>query len=112
MGGDRQMECGQGERRRAARYPIRVAVTVTNNSGTIRANADNISTSGMLLRVEQPTAFRIGEEVSVEVELPDNPGEPFSAWGLARVVRIEDGGFGVQLLAGTFDPGSDSCPEP
>jgi hypothetical protein len=88
------------------RYPIQAAVTVRNSSGAIRASAANISASGMLLRVGQPTAFRIGEEVAVEVELPDNPGKPFSAWGLARVVRIEDGGFGSNYLPVLSIPGA------
>jgi c-di-GMP-binding flagellar brake protein YcgR len=105
------MECGQDERRREMRYPIQAAVTVRNSSGTIRASAANISANGMLLRVAQPTAFRIGEEVAVEVELPDNPGKPFSDWGLAKVVHIDDGGLGVQLLAGTFDRGNGRSPE-
>src|ERR1035438_6323468 len=102
------MEHESTERRTEARYPIEAKVIIRKNSGeTIPATAANISGGGMLLHVEQPSKFRIGEAVTVQVELPDNPDKPFVSWGLARVVRFNDSYFGIQLSAGVFEPGFD-----
>jgi hypothetical protein len=104
------MEYQHPERRKETRYPIETNVAVRMSSGeTIHATAVNISSSGMLLHVEQPDTFSVDQEVSVEVELPDDPGKPFSAWGVARIVRVEDCGFGIHLRAGTF--GNQRSPE-
>jgi c-di-GMP-binding flagellar brake protein YcgR len=75
-----------------------------NGGGTTSAIAADISSAGMLLRVERPSDFRVGEQVTVEVEMPDHPTVPFSAWGAATVVRIDGSMFAVQLQAGTFTP--------
>jgi hypothetical protein len=92
------------ERRKEPRYPIEARVLVHKNSGqTIPATAANISGNGMLLHVDEPSQFRILEELSVEIELPDDPCKPFSAWGIAKVVRINGRHFGIELRGGTFD---------
>ena len=102
------MEHEPTERRLEARYPIEAKVTVHKNSGeTISATAANISGGGMFLHVEQPSGLRIGDPVTVDVELPDNPDKPFAAWGLGKVVRFTGSYFGIQLSAGTFDKGED-----
>jgi hypothetical protein len=98
------------ERRRAERYPIEAHVTVRKQSGeTIPATAANISSSGMLLRLAQPFPLRLGDEVTVEVALPDHPDKPLSAWGLGTVVRLDGLSSAVHLCAGSFHP---LCPEP
>ena len=109
------MEREPAERRLEARYPIEAKVIVHKNSGeAIRATAANISGRGMLLHVEQPSGLRIGDPVTVDVELPDDPGKPFAAWGLAKVMRFTGSYFGIQLSAGTFgpslDPGDERLP--
>jgi hypothetical protein len=97
------MEQSHTERRKEERYPITAKVMVQKSNGErVPAMAANISSAGMLLRVDQPSFLRVGEEVSVEVELPDEPSQPFSVWGIARVVRIEGGDFGIHLQAGAF----------
>jgi hypothetical protein len=102
------MEREPTERRLEARYPIEAKVIVHKNSGeAIHATAANISGGGMLLHVEQPSGLSIGDPVTVDVELPDDRDKPFAAWGLARVVRLTGGYFGIQLSAGTFGPGLD-----
>jgi hypothetical protein len=109
------MEYEPTERRLEARYPIEAKVLVHKNNGeTISAIAANISGGGMLLHVEQPSGLRIGDPVTVDVELPDDPGKPFAAWGLAKVMRFTGSYFGIQLSAGTFgpslDPGDERLP--
>ena len=109
------MEHEPTERRLEARYPIEAKVIVHKNNGeTISAIAANISGGGMLLHVEQPSGLRIGDPVTVDVELPDDPDKPFASWGLARVVRFTGSYFGIQLSAGTFgpslDPGDERLP--
>lgn len=93
----------QPERRREPRYPVEAKVIVhRDGGGSLAAMAANISSAGMLLRVERPSDFHQGEQVTVEVELPANPGPPFSAWGAATVVRVDGSMFAVHLEAGTF----------
>ncbi|HYW47246.1 MAG TPA: PilZ domain-containing protein [Bryobacteraceae bacterium] len=100
------------ERRKEARYPIEANVMVHKSSGeTIPATAVNISSAGMLLHVGQPSQFSVDEEVTVEVELPDNRGQPLSSWGAAKIVHIDGCRFGIQLDAGTFDPENYRLPE-
>jgi hypothetical protein len=92
------------ERRKEARYPIEAEANVhTSNGQSIPANATNISSFGMLLHIEQPTELSLNDEVTVEIKLPDDPGKPFSSWGVARVARIDGSYFGIQLYGGTFD---------
>ena len=101
------MEYEHTERRREARYPIEANVIVHKSSGEcIPATAVNISSGGMLLHFEQPSEFSLDETVTVAVELPDNPGKPFAAWGTGRIVRIDGCRIGIQLRAGTFDSGN------
>jgi PilZ domain len=112
------MEHLQEEKRRALRYALPARVAVRRATGeTIAASAVNISSSGMLLEVGQPFSFQLGEEVAVEVELPDHPDQPLSHWGLAKVVRLDGFRSAIQLSAGSFDPlpnshapGESTCP--
>jgi c-di-GMP-binding flagellar brake protein YcgR len=107
------MEHEPNERRLEARYPIEAKVIVHRNSGeSISATATNISGGGMLLHVEQPSGLRIGDPVTVDVELPDDPDKPFASWGIGKVVRLTGGHFGIQLKAGTFGPGDHPGVDP
>jgi len=97
------MHCPFEDRRRAPRYQIDAPVTIRRASGeTVSATAVNISSSGMLLHVGEPFQFQIGEEVTVEVELPPDPEKPLSSWGLAKVVRLDGSRSAIQLSAGSF----------
>ncbi len=98
------MDREPGERRKEQRYPIRAGAVVHTSSGrTLPATATNISSFGMLLHIEQSSALAVDEQVTVEIELQDDPAKPFSSWGVARVARIDGSHFGVQLYGGTFD---------
>jgi hypothetical protein len=95
-----------GERRKEARYPIEAAAIVHTSRGqSIPANATNISSFGMCLQMELPSKLTVDDEVTVEIKLPDDPGKPFSSWGVARVARVDGSYFGIQLYGGTFDSG-------
>jgi c-di-GMP-binding flagellar brake protein YcgR len=101
------MEHGRDDRRSEARYSIETKVMIHKSNGeSIRATGSDISGAGMLLQVEQPSNFSVDEEVTVDVELPESPGKPFSSWGVAKITRIDGCRLGVHLCAGTFDTGS------
>lgn len=93
-----------GDRRKETRYPLEAHVIVqTKNGAAIHATAVDISSSGMRLRFGEPCALARGEEITVEVELPDYPDKSFSAWGVGRIAYVDGNGAGVQLLGGKFD---------
>jgi len=98
------MESSPEERRRATRYPVEARVKVRATSGRVfPATAVNISSSGMLLQMPQPFPLSLGEEVTVEVDLPGSSDKALSVWGLAKVVRLDDLHSAVQLSAGSFE---------
>jgi hypothetical protein len=91
------------ERRRALRYPIEARVIVSKTDGeTVLANCVNVSSSGILIEVEQPSRFQIGEEVTVELDLPNDADKALSVWGVGRVVRVDAQQSAIQLDAGSF----------
>ncbi len=98
------MESSPDDRRRATRYPIEARVNLRTTSGcTLTATAVNISSSGMLLQMREPFPLALGEEVTVEVDLPNSSDQTWSVWGLARVVRLDGVHSAVQLSAGSFE---------
>jgi c-di-GMP-binding flagellar brake protein YcgR len=92
------------DKRREPRYPIEAEVIVHRNGEDLTAHAVNISASGMLLTLEPPSSLRLDEEVSVDVELPDDPSKPLSSWGIGKVIREDRGSFAIQIFAGMFNP--------
>jgi hypothetical protein len=93
------------EKRRDTRYPIEAKVIVHRSGGAdIPALAVNISASGMLLKCDTPSTFNLDEELTVDVELPDDPTKPLSTWGVAKVVRANGCQFAVEIFAGMFNP--------
>ena len=99
------MANGSVERRRAQRYPIEAKAIVRDGSGeAIEAISINISSNGVLLHVDRPSPLKLGEQVSVEIELPREPDKPLSVWAIGRVVRNDGARSAIELLAGNFDP--------
>jgi hypothetical protein len=97
------MEHRIDEKRAAQRYPLEGKVTVLRQNGErFFASAVNISSSGMLLELPPCCPLEIGEEVTIDVQPPACPDEPFSTWGLATVVRRDDPHSAVHLAAGCF----------
>lgn len=99
------------ERRKERRYPFEAKVTLRNKDGVIiRASAVDISSSGMRVRFGHDCPLALNDEITVEVELPDYPDKPFSAWGLGRVAYLSGGDAGIQLFGGQFDPEPGALP--
>lgn len=93
-----------GDRRKEIRYPLEAQVIVRTRSGeAIHARAVDISSSGMRLYFAEPCRLPRGEEITVEVELPEYPDKPFSSWGVGRIAYVDGNGAGIQLLGGKFD---------
>lgn len=93
------------EKRRAQRYSLEARVSILKGNGEIlSATGINISSSGMSLKVGPVLALSVGEQVTVEVEIPGHHDQPWSAWGLATVLRVEDLQVAIQLTAGSFHP--------
>jgi hypothetical protein len=91
------------DRRKAPRYPIEARMTVRKANGeAVLATSVNVSSSGILLAVEQSSRFEMGEQVTVEIDLPDDPEKAFSVWGVGRVVRVDTQRSAIQLDAGSF----------
>jgi len=88
---------------RASRYPIEAQVSVRSGTGEVfDALSVNISSSGILLNLSRPVHFDVGEELTLELDLPSDPGKPLSIWGYGKVVRVDEENFAVQLSAGSF----------
>lgn len=81
------------------------------NGETFPATAMDISSSGMLLHVGLPCPLDLGEEVNIEVDLPDSPDKALSVWGLAKVVRLDAAHSAVQLRAGSFHGDAGELPQ-
>jgi len=82
---------------------METTVVVRKESGeTIPARAVNISSSGMLVRLEGPLPFHVGETVTVEVQLSSHSDRPFSSWGIGQVVRLDGRRSAIHLRAGSF----------
>ncbi len=77
-----------------------------NDGEAIHAMAVDISSSGMRLKLDGPCRLNRDDQVTVQVELLDQPDQAFSAWGLGRVSYLGDGVAGIQLFGGEFDPES------
>ena len=93
------------ERRREIRYPSEAQVALMKKDGqVIRATAVDISSSGMRVRFGNQCPLAVDEELTVDVELPDQPDKPFSSWGVGRVAYVDGGDAGIQLFGGRFDP--------
>ena len=68
------------ERRRAPRFDIRARVTIHRASGEIvSATSVNISSSGVLIEVS-PDGFQVGEEVTIELDLPSESDQALAVW--------------------------------
>jgi hypothetical protein len=91
------------ERRRAERYQIDTKVTIRRESGEpVPALVSDISSSGLLVRLDGPCPFQVGEDLTVQVELPGQSGKALSRWGLAKVVRLDGDACAMHLSAGSF----------
>ena len=100
----RQGERAVEDRRRASRFPSGAhAMIHRKRRDPVTATVVNISTSGMLLHLDEPGSFQLDEPVTVEVEDPGHSEQAFSSWGIGIVVRVEPELSAIHLRAGIFD---------
>ena len=57
---------------------------------------------GLLVELEGPRRLNPGETVTVEIILPPNSEQPFSVWGIGKVVRADGAESAIELSAGGF----------
>ena len=97
------------ERRKAPRFPREGKVVVRPaEGGPVSALAVNISSCGLLVHLDRAIPLRPGDAVTVEVELPADAPDAFSAWGVGRVVWLEGNESAIELRGGSFlDPESE-----
>ena len=88
------------EKRLFTRVPFRAQVVVTSTGNVIRGETENVSLKGMYLQDQQ--TIPIGEEVDVEISLPD-PHKDKILRAKAVAVRYQDGGTGYRFGAMDFD---------
>jgi len=67
------------------------------------AKTVNVSTGGVLLRPANPLDLAIGDEVSCDIDLHENPDKALPFWGVGTVVRLEGDRAGIELKAAVFD---------
>ena len=106
------VESNDSERRLAPRYTIPARVLMHREGGPqIPATAVNISSSGMLVRPDQPIPFDLGEAVTVDVELSCGCDKALSTWGIGVVARLDGECTAIQLHAGNFCPCAGDAPD-
>jgi hypothetical protein len=88
------------EKRRFTRIHLKAKVVVTSKAMRIEGETGNISLRGMYL--QDFLIVSLGEEVEVEISLPDAPPER-ALKTKAIAVRYHDGGTGFQFGAMDFD---------
>jgi len=94
------------ERRKAPRYRINARVVIRNERGDpVPAVVVDISSSGMLVHLDWPNPFQIGEAVTLEVALPHGVDAPLSPWAIGSVVRLDGERSAIHLHAGSFQAG-------
>lgn len=95
------------ERRKEPRFGVGGRCVLKNAEGDQNYDAKivNISTGGLLLETLVPHPFKVGDEVSCRIAVPEDAERPFASWGLGRVVRVDERKTAVELMAATFTPG-------
>ncbi len=88
------------EKRRFTRIPFRAKVVIRTSDGALEGRTENVSLRGMFL--QGFSAVPLGEEIDVEISLPDAPPDRVLRTK-AIAVRYHDGGTGFQFGAMDFD---------
>ena len=91
------------DRRREPRFAIGAKATLQRDPGDqYPAVTLNISSGGLLLKIEDTNPFAIGDQVVCEIALPDVADGAFAEWGIGHVVRIDHANAAIELRAGVF----------
>lgn len=88
------------EKRRFTRVAVQAKATLTTGETAIQGDVENLSLRGMYLHGYQ--SIKIGEEVEVDLYLPDTV-ENKHLKTKAVAVRYHDGGTGFQFGSMDFD---------
>lgn len=84
-------------KRSEPRIPIQLEVEViTPELGKLQLQTTNMSSNGLYLCTDQRLALPVGSEIMLRLTQPLGDGEPPLIH--ARVVRVEEHGFGLQFL--------------
>ncbi len=98
------------DRRRSTRYPIETdAIVQAEKMGEPRtAKTVNVSTGGVLLRPNTKWNLAVGDEVSCDIDLHDDPEKALPFWGVGNVVRVDQDSTAIELKAAAFDRAGDA----
>jgi hypothetical protein len=99
-----KMEDIRQNRRKEVRLEIGGHAVLRAETGgeSYAATVLNVSGAGLFLRLDSHP-FQVGDEVVCEIKLPQRPDQPFAAWGMGRVVRMDPTGVAIELDTATFD---------
>lgn len=80
------------------RHEMHTAAIIERRIGEpIAASTVNVSGSGVLLALEQPSDLSVGDEVGCSIEL--YAGKPPQGWGVGKVVRVDDDCVAIEFNA-------------
>jgi len=89
-------------RRREPRHPLRAAAILERRAGLpIVVSTVNVSGSGVLVDVAGSCELALGEEVGCSIQLYD--GKPPQAWGVGKVVRVDDSRVAIEFTGLDWD---------
>lgn len=103
------------DRRREPRFAIGARAVLKNRkdkSRTCPAVTLNISAGGLLLQLNEPCLFEVGDDVECEIALTDDPEQAFASWGIGRVIRVDRLNAAVELSSGIFGPPDETVSLP
>jgi hypothetical protein len=89
------------ERRRETRIPVEADASIASgrNSPAARAKSINMTSTGVLLRFDEPVSLAVGERVTCRFTGSHEPPIPLPYWGLGRIVRVDAANVAVELQA-------------
>jgi hypothetical protein len=88
------------EKRRSTKIPFEAKVEIRSRGTTTEGEMANVSLRGMYL--QNFKSMPLGEEIEIEISLPDAPDDRTLSTK-AVIVRHQDGGTGFQFGARDFD---------
>lgn len=96
------------DRRQEERFKVGGSAVLRSETGSesYPATVLNVSGAGLYLGLESTHPFQVGDDVVCEIKLSKEPGhrqQPFAAWGMGKVVRIDSNGAAIELHTAMFE---------